>query len=632
MNKYKSFIEQFSNFKTILEEQIEILKNPDYFQKTTIENLFEQNNQLYKNILPEYYEKSYVNPAYAIKQYGNEGGVLAAIFYEFRNLINYIFTYNHVVIDHYLTFSEQVLESLQKENFQKAESVFYKFLRKKSEFDQIEQQFCNLTYDKIVNEADQSLKYIFKYGCYVNQSEIDTAKAFQQWDKEKIKKSGKVIANAYDKGFVMACKNRGDRVITKVIYHLGQGPLALEVCKSLRKIGYEPKVTELLHIGANPQADLDHKDDLALILNQNYLDEFKKHKEYIHNYQQTLSKVAGFVRLLQFGNQDILPALRETTIKYSKEQKMMVKEIVGYERRLLSQYMPKSEMSYTGAAYPNAAISDDHYIEILDAIAKINNMESEKYEQIQEILIKALDKADYIHVKGMNGNQTDIKINIMKLENPEIESAFKNTGADINLPLGEVFTSPVLKSTTGILHVSSCYREQYQYKDLWLKFEDGFVKDYTCKNFLTESENKEYLESTLFYPHKYLPMGEFAIGTNTYAYTVSKKFGIVDKLPGLIVEKMGPHFAIGDTCYAYAEDVEVRNYHSGKMIVAKDNEVSIKRKQNSSDAYFNTHTDITIPFDELEFISVIQYNGQKIDIIKKGKFVLDGTDYLNQYL
>ena len=58
------------------------------------------------------------------------------------------------------------------------------------------------------------------------------------------------------------------------------------------------------------------------------------------------------------------------------------------------------------------------------------------------------------------------------------------------------------------------------------------------------------------YNHETLPIGEFAIGTNTTAYAIANKFDVVYKLPILIVEKMGPHFAVGDTCYSFEEDVE----------------------------------------------------------------------------
>ncbi len=125
-----------------------------------------------------------------------------------------------------------------------------------------------------------------------------------------------------------------------------------------------------------------------------------------------------------------------------------------------------------------------------------------------------------------------------------------------------------------------------------------------------------------------LPMGEFAVGTNTTAYVMAKKYNIVEKLPVLIVEKMGPHFAVGDTCYSRAEEVQVYN-PDGKEIIARDNEYSLLRKTEPSKAYFNCHVDITIPYDEIAEIACYHINGEKTVIIKDGRFVLEGTELLN---
>ena len=100
------------------------------------------------------------------------------------------------------------------------------------------------------------------------------------------------------------------------------------------------------------------------------------------------------------------------------------------------------------------------------------------------------------------------------------------------------------------------------------------------------------------------------------------------KLPILIVEKMGPHFAVGDTCYSRAEDVYVTN-PDGKEIISRDNDVSLLRKTEPDKAYYNCHTDITIPYDEIGNITVVAEDGTRKDLIKNGRFVLDGTLALN---
>lgn len=154
------------------------------------------------------------------------------------------------------------------------------------------------------------------------------------------------------------------------------------------------------------------------------------------------------------------------------------------------------------------------------------------------------------------------------------------------------------------------------------------VADYKCGNFERESDGKKYISDNILRNHPTLPLGEFAIGTNTTAYVVAKKYHIEDKMPILIAEKTGPHFAVGDTCYSWCEDIAVYN-PNGKEIVARDNSVSIQRKENVDKAYYHCHTDITIPYDELGSITVVTSAGDEIVILEDGKFVLPGTEILN---
>ena len=110
---------------------------------------------------------------------------------------------------------------------------------------------------------------------------------------------------------------------------------------------------------------------------------------------------------------------------------------------------------------------------------------------------------------------------------------------------------------------------------------------------------------------------------------MGRKFDIEAKLPILIAEKTGPHFAVGDTCYSMSEDIVLHN-PDGKEIVAKENECSALRKTDMAKAYFNCHTDITILYDELGDIDVIRPDGSEIKLIRQGQFVLEGTQALNE--
>ena len=230
----------------------------------------------------------------------------------------------------------------------------------------------------------------------------------------------------------------------------------------------------------------------------------------------------------------------------------------------------------------------------------------------------------------------------------------------MNIPLGEVFTSPVLTGTEGLLHVKQVYIEGYSFRDLRMEFKDGRVTEFGCGNFVMDgnaalggaaacsraaagqgagkdsrviaeamAQGRSLVKQVIMRNHSWLPLGEFAIGTNTAAYAMAERFDIGGKLPILIAEKTGPHFAVGDTCYSFAEDSPMYN-PDGKEVIARDNEISVLRREDMGKAYFSCHTDITIPYSELGDIKAVTKDGKVTEIIRQGRFVLPGTEELNK--
>ena len=70
---------------------------------------------------------------------------------------------------------------------------------------------------------------------------------------------------------------------------------------------------------------------------------------------------------------------------------------------------------------------------------------------------------------------------MQSLNDPSKETLFENCLADVNIPVGEVFTSPKLTGTEGVLNVSEVYLNDLKYVDLTITFKDGKIVDYTCK-------------------------------------------------------------------------------------------------------------------------------------------------------
>ena len=342
-----------------------------------------------------------------------------------------------------------------------------------------------------------------------------------------------------------------------------------------------------------------------------------------------LAEVHGGPAVIEtFGEAPFSPEKCEQALSYSEAQQKLQIELDNESGQIVNRYIKGDERSFTIIAYPVPEIGEK-FPEIFREIVKINTLDYHLYQSIQQTIIDTLDTCEWVEIKGQDGNETDLLIHLHELKDPEKETNFENCVADVNIPVGEVFTSPVLAGTGGVLHVKKVYLNGLQFKNLKLVFDCGQVIDYSCTNFEDEEENRRYIEDNILHHHVKLPMGEFAIGTNTTAYVAAEKYGIGDKLPILIAEKMGPHFAVGDTCYSWAEDTAVFN-PDGKEIIARDNEISILRKEDLSMAYYGCHTDITIPYEELGSIRVIDDDGEMVSIIEKGRFVLPGTEKLNE--
>ena len=498
---------------------------------------------------------------------------------------------------------------------------------------------------RIIMESDLSdVRYLYKYGEYVTENEIKMAKHLNTLSEEAINDMAKTFTEGYRIGFVLGNKPLDKKKTVNIRYCLGFERLVKAEIEQFEKMGLKPTIyraavntiNKRMHIkigyyGASPnkQMDFDHRFDNALYLDGDFVERKLGALKSAYEKHSELADVHGGPAVMEvFGETPFEP---EDTIECchldDKQQKLLVK-YNNESGSIVNSYIKGEERSFTIIAYPSPQIGDK-FPEIFNEIVKINTLDYEKYKAIQQNIIDVLDTAEYVEVHGKDNNKTDIRVSVMKINNPDKETVFENCLADVNIPLGEVFTSPVLKGTDGVLNVSSVYLNDIKFNNLSVYFKDGFVTDYSCDNFEDGVKGKALFKENVLYNHDTLPIGEFAIGTNTTAYVMANKYDIVYLLPILIVEKMGPHFAIGDTCYSRSEDVAVYN-PDGKEIISRDNEVSLLRKTEPEKAYFNCHTDITIPYDEIGDITAVGYDGKKTVIIKDGRFVLDGTKELNE--
>lgn len=635
-------------------------------QITDLEGLRKENSALYEDILGERYAVSYANPTYACGQFGADMGRLLSFLYtEIRAMIPYAFerAYEDMVIRMELfveiynafayTQSEAELLTLpEKATVPSAADIrdtLYWFVSDYSEtaaarrVRSLVDADCDFAFKIVMDSNLDDLSYLYQYGEYVSPDVERMAQYLNKLPKERIQLMADTYTEGYRKGFEKAHIDLGKKETVDVHYMLGFERVVRAAAANFAKLGLKPTIYRCENTifsknvvrkkgyfgaDANKQYLYDHKDDIALFLDKKLVN---RKLEVLRNaYEAVKEKAAvyaGPAVIEVFGELPFAPESKDAACSLDAAQQKLSAELTGAEQDIVCQYINQEERSFTIIAFPVPGIGE-RFEEIFDETVQLNTLDYKTYERIQATIVDTLNKAAYVEIKGMNGNKTDLRVALYPLSDQAKEAIFENCVADVNIPVGEVFTSPVLEGTNGKLHVSRVFLNELEYHNLEIDFKDGMISTYTCTNFDSEEKNQAYIKANVLYHHETLPMGEFAIGTNTTAYMTARRYDIANLFPILIAEKTGPHFAVGDTCYSRSEEVKIYN-EDGKEVVAKDNSVSILRKTDPSKAYFACHTDITIPYDELGSIIAYDKEGNAYAVIEKGRFVLAGTEELN---
>ena len=639
---FKSFFCKASEFICKIDDLNSIIKSGE-INDFSLDRLKELNKSLFEEIYGENYEESFANPEYAVKTLGEEyGKILCYIYTKNRGMIRnvYMGRLEEVVLQMELfTQIYNYFEDVEQLEYDNVYETVYSYEKDNTEIftDLMIEDRINpdnkFAVDIVMNSDLNDLRYLYKYGEHVGFNELKMAEFLNSLSQEEIDRLAKVYTEGYRIGFINTGKDISKKGTVDIRYSLGFERIIRSAIFNFKKMGLEPVIYQVGYTTTSPnrQYAYDHRYDDALYLDKAYIK--RKLEVSRHAYEsrkQLAGKMAGPAVIEIFGETPFEPENKKQAYALSEEQQKLKSEYITEYQTMVQEYIKGDERSFTIIAFPIPEFGDD-FEQMFKETVKINTLDSEIYGKVQQNIIDALDQAEYVKVLGKGDNKTNMKVQMHDLKNPLKETNFENCLADVNIPLGEVFTSPKLNGTEGILHVSQVYLNDLKYNDLQITFEDGKIKDYTCKNFDTEEENKKFIKQNVMFNHETLPIGEFAIGTNTTAYMVAKKYHVVYKLPILIVEKMGPHFAVGDTCYSFEEDIKTYN-PDGKEIVARENEVSALRKTDIKKAYFGCHTDITMPYDELGEITAVRKDGSEITIIKDGRFVLEGTELLNEPL
>lgn len=658
-----SYFAKGASFLVLLDE-VYIRVKSGQLKEMSLKEHKELNAKMYEDILGDNYKVSRANPGYLKEMLLNAGidksfaSYLAFLDAEMRGLIPYAFECNEDILTIYMELfievycmftaacedvrgalpgSEELRQCLYWFERDNCETVTA--LRIKSQVD----PSCDFAVRIIMDSDLNDLRYLYHFGEYITDNELKTAEYLNSMSNDEIEDMARTYTEGYRIGFEKTGKDLKKKRTVNIRYPLGFERMIRAAIRQFEDLGLKTVIyraaglslnkrgqQRIGYYGAipNKQYDYDHREDEAIYLDRDYVNRKLDCLRASYEDNKELARVhAGPAVVEEFGEEPFAPKEDTAAPALSDKQRRLSVEYADKSGRMTNEYIPGDERSYTIIAYPKPYIGKD-FEAIFKETVKLNTLDYKKYERMQQMIIDVLDKASYVRIAGRDGNETELIVALNELRDPEHETNFENCVADVNIPVGEVFTTPKLQGTAGLLHVKQVYLEGLKYVDLRLEFSGGVIEKYSCRNYDDEALNKKYIEDNLLFHHKTLPMGEFAIGTNTTAYRMARDFGIERLIPILIGEKTGPHFAVGDTCYSYEEDLKSFN-PDGKAIVARSNDFSNLRNTEPDKAYFHCHTDITIPYDELGGVIAITMEGDQTPIIKDGLFVLKGLEELN---
>ncbi len=505
-----------------------------YIHSFSLEELAEENKSFYADILPDHYEESYANPAYAVKKLGEEYGPLLAFLYtEIRGQIVYAFesrlwnitVLNETFIEIYNLFEEGIPKA------QEVKDVLYWFVSDYADqtvsYRTRESLDPSLSFaaDIITGEDLSDLRYLYQFGEYISDTELQIAGFLNSLPQETIDKMADTYTEGFSKGFEVMGRDLSIKKTVSIRYELGFERMLKKAISNFKEMGkdviilraavesinrnpnrklgfygirYELGFERMLKkaisnfkemgkdviilraavesINRNPnrklgfygtspnkQYEYDHRYDSAIYMGT-ALKERKLSviKSALEEYKDLARLNAGPAVVETFGEAGFTPINKKEALLLSRHQEEVNIAYSNEYMQILDQYQPGEETSFTIIAFPKPEIGNQ-FPEIFQEIIKINTLDYELYRDMQQVIIDALDKAEYVTVKGRGNNRTDIRVHLHTLTDPASQTNFENCVADVNSPVGEVFTSPLLSGTDGELFVENVYIGDIQF-------------------------------------------------------------------------------------------------------------------------------------------------------------------------
>ena len=300
---YRDYFQKVASFILQVEDIRERMEKKPYVV-CSIEELAEENRNIYWDIVNENYEESYANPVYAVAELGEEIGRLLSFLYTeirseiphvYEGKIEYLTICNELFIEIYNCFEATPLPS-----YKELKDIIYWYASDYCDVyvaDRIEEQvnpLCSFAKDIILDSDLEDLRYLYQYGEYISDKELDTAKRLNELAQEELD-SFVVGLDVFNKKIVEIRYQVGnERIVKRVMEELSlRGHEFVVYRVPVNVVNKEVQETSGYYGGIpNEQYMHDHKADQALFLNKKFVERkcdvlknaYEKNKELAKQY------------------------------------------------------------------------------------------------------------------------------------------------------------------------------------------------------------------------------------------------------------------------------------------------------------------------------------------------------------
>ena len=240
--QYLSYFQDVAIFLLELENVRRKVESGEW-DRYSVDEMRSINEILYSDILENRYEKSFGNPAFAVEQFGSEMGKLLSLLYaemrsgipySFENRVDYLTILSELFIEVYNCFENAYKEAHEE---MKQEGMIPEAKTVRDIFYWYASDYCDVFLaDRIMEQIDPSYsfaaeiienadldndRYLYRFGEYITENELGTARHLRALPEETLRKMADVYTEGYRIGFINTGKDLSKKSVVNIRYSLG---------------------------------------------------------------------------------------------------------------------------------------------------------------------------------------------------------------------------------------------------------------------------------------------------------------------------------------------------------------------------------------------------------------------------